>query len=305
MHSKNLPLTFNNMQKFAKDSIGTKLEISFRTNENLSHIFNEIDIFLTEFEKKFSRFIEYNWLYNLNKTKSANLDNLSYKILKMMQKLSSETSWYFDPTIGKRLTELGYWNSDLDFGSEEFSHKNFDEIISLDEKKIQILWNYEIEFGWIGKWFLIDWIFNFLRQNLDKNTEFLINFSWDMACIGEWKVAIESPFADDEAIWIINLKNSFIACSAPTKRRFGKKSHHLINPFSRESASEIVTVCVETSIFTENAWMLTDGYATALCVMDFDFAKKKFLQNPYINGILVKNNWQFFQTPHSKIEIFK
>lgn len=305
MHSKNLPLTFNNMQKFAKDSIGTKLEISFRTNENLSHIFNEIDIFLTEFEKKFSRFIEYNWLYDLNKTKSANLDNLSYKILKMMQKLSSETSWYFDPTIGKRLTELGYWNSDLDFGSEEFSHKNFDEIISLDEKKIQILWNYEIEFGWIGKWFLIDWIFNFLRQNLDKNTEFLINFSWDMACIGEWKVAIESPFADDEAIWIINLKNSFIACSAPTKRRFGKKSHHLINPFSRESASEIVTVCVETSIFTENAWMLTDGYATALCVMDFDFAKKKFLQNPYINGILVKNNWQFFQTPHSKIEIFK
>lgn len=305
MHSKNLPLTFNNMQKFAKDSIGTKLEISFRTNENLSHIFNEIDIFLTEFEKNFSRFIEYNWLYNLNKTKSANLDNLSYKILKMMQKLSSETSGYFDPTIGKRLTELGYWNSDLDFGSEEFSHKNFDEIISLDEKKIQILWNYEIEFGWIGKWFLIDWIFNFLRQNLDKNTEFLINFSWDMACIGEWKVAIESPFADDEAIWIINLKNSFIACSAPTKRRFGQDSHHLINPFSRESASEIVTVCVESSIFTENAWMLTDGYATALCVMDFDFAKKKFLQNPYINGILVKNNWQFFQTPHSKIEIFK
>lgn len=293
------------MQKFAKNSIGTKLEISFRTNENLSHIFNEIDIFLVEFEAKFSRFIEKNWLYNLNKTKSANLDEISYKMIKMMQKLSNETDWFFDPTIGKRLTELGYWNKNLDFNSQNFSHKNFDEIIKFDNEKIEILWNYEIEFGWIGKWFLIDWIFGFLRKNLDKETEFLINFSWDMACIGQWQVAVESPFVDDEAIWIVNLKNSFIACSAPTRRRFGQDSHHLINPFSGKSASEIITACIETSIFTENAGMMTDGYATALCVMDFDFACKKFLQNPYINGILVKNNWKFFQTPHSKIEIFK
>lgn len=79
------------MQKFTKNSIGTTLEITFRTENNLSRLFGEIDIFLTEFEQKFSRFIPNNWLFDLNKNKSATLDENAFLMLSMMQNIARET----------------------------------------------------------------------------------------------------------------------------------------------------------------------------------------------------------------------
>lgn len=208
------------MQKFTKNSIGTTLEITFRTENNLSRLFGEIDIFLTEFEQKFSRFIPNNWLFDLNKNKTATLDENAFLMLNMMRNIAHETLGYFDPTIGKRLTELGYGNQEIFFSAEAFNHRDFDEIISFDREKIFLKKSVEIEFGGIGKGFLIDWIFHFLQKNLDDKTEFLINFGGDMACRGKWKIALESPFSDDEAIGILEAENFFLACSAGTKRKF-------------------------------------------------------------------------------------
>lgn len=53
-----------------------------------------------------------------------------------------------------------------------------------------------------------------------------------MKCRGEFRIALESPFSDNEAVGTVMLKNQSLACSAPTKRVFGKNSHHLIHPFS-------------------------------------------------------------------------
>lgn len=79
------------MQKFTKNSIGTTLEITFRTENNLSELFAGIDIFLTEFEQKFSRFIPNNWLFDLNKNKTATLDENAFLMLSMMQNIARET----------------------------------------------------------------------------------------------------------------------------------------------------------------------------------------------------------------------
>ena len=142
---------------------------------------------------------------------------------------------------------------------------------------------------------MIDWIFNFLQKNLPENIDFLINFGGDMACRGIWKIALESPFVDGEAIGILEFSNSFLACSAGNKRKFGK-SHHLINPHSGESAREISAVFLETSSTTKNAGMLTDSLATAFSVMSWDFALKKIkiitLLLALVVGFFAVSSWK-------------
>ena len=79
------------MQKFSRASIGTHLWIFVRTEVDLSRQFGEIISFLEDFERKFSRFKKYNWLYFLNQNKTAQLDKNAFKMLFMMQKIARES----------------------------------------------------------------------------------------------------------------------------------------------------------------------------------------------------------------------
>lgn len=92
-----------------------------------------------------------------------------------------------------------------------------------------------------------------------------------MASVGSWNIALESPFVNGEAIGTINLKNRFLACSAPTKRKW-QNHHHLINPFTKESSTEMAGVFLTMTNAIPFAGMLTDGFATALSVMNFQKA---------------------------------
>jgi thiamine biosynthesis lipoprotein ApbE len=96
------------MQQFAFDIIGTHLDIRIDTSEDCSLLFAEIETRLRDFEQKYSRFISGNWLDTLNKNRTGTLDIDGQKMLSYMLAVSANTDGYFDPTVGKRLTELGY-----------------------------------------------------------------------------------------------------------------------------------------------------------------------------------------------------
>ncbi len=55
------------MQKVTLQIIGTHLEILIDTDLDIGILENEIFERLSNFEKKFSRFLENNWLYTLNR----------------------------------------------------------------------------------------------------------------------------------------------------------------------------------------------------------------------------------------------
>ncbi len=139
------------MQKFQKKSIGSMLFLEIQGSENYEKLFSEISEFLDFFEAKFSRFLKNNWLYNLNKTGKAELDEYSREMIVFIQNITSESHGYFDPTIGKRLTELGYGNQEIFFSPTVFNHRSFDEIISFDNNYISVAQGFELEFGGVGK----------------------------------------------------------------------------------------------------------------------------------------------------------
>ena len=96
------------MQKISFDIIGTHLEIHIDTSDSLELFSQNIERKLHEFESIFSRFIEGNWLHSLNKNRSGTLDTDGKIMLEKMLEIAAATDGYFDPTVGKRLTELGY-----------------------------------------------------------------------------------------------------------------------------------------------------------------------------------------------------
>ncbi len=62
------------MQRWNYDIIGTHLLVSIDTEEDCSLIFSEIESRLQSFEVRFSRFVEGNWLSELNTSRRGILD---------------------------------------------------------------------------------------------------------------------------------------------------------------------------------------------------------------------------------------
>ena len=96
------------MQQYGFDIIGTHLDIRIDTSDDCSTLFTRIETRLRDFESKYSRFISGNWLDILNQKRTETLDTDGQKMLAYMLAVSAKTDGYFDPTVGKRLTELGY-----------------------------------------------------------------------------------------------------------------------------------------------------------------------------------------------------
>lgn len=63
------------MQSFDLDIIGTHLSLQIDTSSSyIDEDFSRLCMKLQNFEQRFSRFIEGNWLYSLNQTRSGILD---------------------------------------------------------------------------------------------------------------------------------------------------------------------------------------------------------------------------------------
>lgn len=209
-------------------------------------------------------------------------------------KLAKNTGGYFDPTIGKRLTELGYGMERKQWKQRSLKNHGDYKDIEISGDMIVLHGDIDLEFGGIGKWYMLGWISEFLQ----KYERFLIDFGWDLSGKWSWKVWLENPFALDEAIGVMILDDEFLACSSGAKRKWWEH-HHLINPHTGESASEVMASFVESKDS-----MTADGYATTLCVMPWNLACETLEKTPEIEGVLISKEGKIFQSKGSKSELF-
>lgn len=164
------------MAIFSHDCIGTHLEIRIETDQECGVLFSRIQEYLSQFEERFSRFRENNWLSDLNRDRHADLDEDARFMLSFALDVARKTDGYFDPTIGKRLTELGYGkkNTHQEVYTKEFSDYRD---IEIRENEVILHGDVELEFGGVGKGYLIDIIEEMVRDFFSRETPFfLINF---------------------------------------------------------------------------------------------------------------------------------
>ncbi len=172
------------------------------------------------------------------------------------------------------------------------------KLIQLDPEKITIFFKKKgvrIDLGGIAKGHAVDNSIKILKSF--GITEASVTAGGDTYVLGDnggkmWRIGIKHPRAESKVVTILPLADTAISTSGDYERFFiedGKRYHHIINPKTGRSASEVesVTILADTSTF-----------ADALSTSVFILGVKKGLQLveslPEISTIIVDKKGQIF-----------
>ncbi len=217
-------------------------------------------------EQKYSRFIENNYLWNLNHNNGnpIAIDAETYRLLSFAKQCYLLSEGLFDITAGP-LMQL--WRFEHGTKTPLPSDKaiqaskafiNF-SAIQFDTSSLTIPKEMSLDFGGIAKEYAVDSSANQLAQRWPQ-TSVLVNFGGDIACpvtktlSPPWQVGIENPYALDDAAAILHIRQGALATSGDTRRYItnnGKHYGHIINPFTGypvENAPRSVTVLAPNCI---------------------------------------------------------
>lgn len=244
------------MQIYQGEHLGTILNLKIDTSEPCDEVFLETADMIAGFENRFSRFIPWNYLDSINQNHWWILDQDALQMLIYTLQIAQQSDGLFDPTILPYLRKIGYSNQTNQNVNQNVGYQN----IHLSENQLILQNDIEIEFGWIGKGYIIDRITDLLREK--KYAKFLIDFGGDIWAEGSWQVWLENPHDVSEIIDVITLENCALGASSGTKRRF-ENSHHIIDPrIGRSNDTNRASFVLATSA------MIADVHATLFCVMN-------------------------------------
>jgi thiamine biosynthesis lipoprotein len=238
------------------EAIGTwwVIDIEIPESKNPEVFKDKIEKLISDFDKLYSRFREDSLVSKI--TQSAGEYQIPYdgvEMLRVFQTLYSLSSGAFTPLIGNVLRDAGY-DSQYSFVSKKIqSPLAWEDVLDLQGTTLTIKTPVTIDFGGIGKGFLIDKIGKFLEsQNIltyciDGGGDMLYK-SKDNSLI---RIGLENPDSEKQVIGVIELVNKSICASAGNKRKWGN-FHHIMNPF---------TLLPENRV--KATWVISDTATTA------------------------------------------
>ena len=228
-------------------ALGTEIEFYLQSDLDLDLEADlvKLELIVNNFENKFSRFVPNSELSLLNKiVGDFKASPELIKILLLAKKYYKLTSGIFDPTILRALEGTGY-NKSFDLGDfnevQNQSNKiDFSQII-IDENNntVKRLDDLKIDFGGIGKGYLVDALVTKLKKKGYKN--FWISAGGDMYLSGltqeskHHQVGVQNPLDLDNDLFNLTTNGGelAIATSGIAKRQWligEKKFNHLIDP---------------------------------------------------------------------------
>lgn len=304
------------MQLIAKeyDVLGTKVwikvvsENSVREKEFAEQAIEEAFDWARNFEAKYSRFVEGNFLANLNKQVGewVQVDEELFDLLKFSEDLKKKTNGAFDLRVKEILEDWGY---DAQYSFKEKSgkiaaqkeHDGTGKIeFSENNGKRLVKFGSPIELGGIGKGYAVDK----MAEKLQNFSAIFVNAGGDIFVKGlnekgeKWRVYFEDPSDPEQVIGFVDAGNLALAASSPSKRKWGDK-HHLVDPREKKPANKMLAVYTQA----ENC-LLADSYATALFVMGYREACARVVDFP-VEAMLIDVSGEIFKTKGFQGELFR
>jgi thiamine biosynthesis lipoprotein len=183
-------------------------------------------------------------------------------MLRTYRELNRATGGKINPCIGFTISDVGY---DATYSFEEKVHirktPQFHDAITIeDDTHITIHEKVLLDLGALGKGYIIDTLFEFLRS--EGLTHFLVDGSGDIRYTSldhPITCGLENPFDTTQVIGTFTMTEGALCASATNRRRWGNDKHHYIDPRTGESPKDIVS----TWVFAQNA-TIADGLASAL-----------------------------------------
>lgn len=207
------------------------------------------------FDRTYSRFISTSLVWELTrKTGTVEVPSDLVAMLRMYEKLHDLSGGKCNPLVGFALSDLGYdAEYSLQARNETRPVPDFHDALRIvDDTHIELRQSTLIDLGALGKGFFVDKLSTHLRRQGVKR--FLVDGSGDIYYQGSGtpiRCGLEDPADERKAVGVIALEHGAM-CASGINRRAWKGRHHIIDPQSLESPSEIVA-----------AWVIAPDAATA------------------------------------------
>ena len=266
-----------------KESCGSIIKIDTKgavlDEESISHIY----WILETFEHKYSRFIEWNFLHQLNESWRSLIDDEFRTLFKVSSLLNTQSQGYFDITVLPFL-ENAWYGIERQFVKENIWMQN----IECTDNEIMLHNGVKIDFWAIGKGYLVDQIYQVLIQKYENMS---IDF-WGDTKIGKQKekVWLEDPFDSQKLIWEIIVTQASICSSSGQKRKFWN-THHLVNPFEKNAVSDKIAVYTKHPLAT-----FADAYSTAIFVAPLEIAISMIEANKNLEALMILQDGNIYKS---------
>ncbi len=290
------------MKEITFAALGTHWSISLDTTEMHNYAFLEKQIITltSNFEKRFSRFIDTSEVNQFRHAKSGtySISPELFKLLSWCQELKELTHGKFDPTVATLLETLGY---DQNYSLVSKDTASWSAVSwKLENNKIHIDGPIVFDLGGVGKGYWIDQLSDFLKQQ--KVNYFLVEGGGDMYGTTKsngspWNIAIEYPNRPGYALGQIPLINSAFAGSDIYKRSWANV-HHLLDAQTKAPLSSYVA-CFTTA----PAALIADSLTKVLMLTSPEI-HLKLANKYYLDYLLLTPNFTIEKSPTWPGEIF-
>lgn len=250
------------------EAIGTRWKIT----PALDHAVQvQVTARIEAFDKTYSRFREDSTIASLTKKPgSVTLPEDSQYLFQLYRTFYELTRGKMTPLVGDQLVAAGY-DSEYSFRPKELPKiHEWDEAISYKDFTLTVKNPTVLDFGAIGKGYLVDIIAKLLDEA--GAVQYVINAGGDIIQKGRGSqvVYLESPEDPEIAIGEIQIRNKAI-CGSGTRQRNWGAFHHVIDPSLKKSVDEVQA----TWVIADTA-AVADGIATALFFVSPDVVRKHF-----------------------------
>ncbi|MCJ8346711.1 FAD:protein FMN transferase, partial [bacterium] len=240
-------LDSNKMAVTSFNMMGSVFTVKLDTDlGSANRLFKQAILKLKDLEKKLSSWKMNSDISNINHLagmKAVQVDEQTFKILKLSKELYHETKGCFDISIGPVWDLWPFRNPSKELPSKKEILRakklvGSEQLILNEKYKSAYLTQsgMKINLGAIGKGYSSQIIGDYFKINGISNGA--ISAGGDIFLFGknrgkDWQVKIENPDNDKESIETVYLSNMAIASSGDSKRfivRNGKKYSHIIDP---------------------------------------------------------------------------
>lgn len=236
------------------NALGSEVIVVADLRDDQTHLLDQAEQTVFEFEQRFSRFFKESELSRFNDFAGGDIkiSQTMAELLVIAKEVNELTGGIFDPTIIGSLEAIGY-NRRFDelyqttvlrpSGNSEEIREEFFRRTKLDQLKITgdtaiKPAGLRLDFGGLGKGYIVDYLSNGLFAGI---ADCWISAGGDLAVKGSdqdavgWKIGVQDPNSPEKEIFSVWTKggNCGIATSGIHKRKGGQGQaawHHLIDP---------------------------------------------------------------------------
>jgi thiamine biosynthesis lipoprotein len=262
--------------QFCFDAIGTSWKIDLPDTEEspADKIVKAVRTRIDEFDRNYSRFRADSLVSLIAKSAGTyQMPDDARPMIELYEKMLGVTKGKMTPLVGQVLSDAGYDASySLSPKSEINGAKKWNEVIKYNPPMLEASEPVLLDFGAIGKGYLIDIVAEILKEKEIKS--FVIDAGGDIAyrdASGKMlKVGLEDPDDATKVIGIAEIKNQSICGSAGNRRKWDK-FHHIMDPDTAKSPVHIKALWV-----VAESTMLADALTTALFFVEPDELLRHF-----------------------------